>query len=204
MQSVPKESPRSPQGAGPASAVTHTALVTSILDLEWPSIAPTQPRDKGTRRSTDPSHSLQRPRAAPQPLRPGALHSCWRPGSVAMAGLPPGRSLSGTGTVTHSLQLTPTPTEQGTATGSHQSPAQPSDGSMTPPSGAELSLRAGREMPSCPHRCQSHRVPGCLCSARHSPSLCAGEPWCRAPAQDHRCCRISAHVFLTDRWIAAS
>lgn len=33
---------------------------------------------------------------------------------------------------------------------------------------------------------------------------CPGELWCRAPAQDQRCCRISAHVFFTDRWIAAS
>lgn len=34
--------------------------------------------------------------------------------------------------------------------------------------------------------------------------LCPGEPWCRAPAQDQRCCRISAHVFFTDLWMAAS
>lgn len=29
--------------------------------------------------------------------------------------------------------------------------------------------------------------------------LCPGELWCKAPAQDQRCCRISAHVFFTDR-----
>lgn len=38
----------------------------------------------------------------------------------------------------------------------------------------------------------------------HSLVLRPGELWCRAPAQDQRCCRISAHVFFTDRWIAAS
>lgn len=76
---------RSPQGAGPASAATYTATVTSILDLEGPSTAPTQLGNKGTRRSTDPNQSSQRPHAAPQPLGPGALHGCWRPGSMAMA-----------------------------------------------------------------------------------------------------------------------
>lgn len=38
----------------------------------------------------------------------------------------------------------------------------------------------------------------------HSLVLRPGELWCRAPAQDQRCCRISAHVFFTDRWMAAS
>lgn len=88
-------------------------------------------------------------------------------------GLSPHRSLSGTGTVTHSLQLTHSPTGAGN---SHGTPSVPStaqsDGSMTPPSGAELGLRVGREMPSCPHRRQSHRVPGaCAQPGTHRPCV---------------------------------
>lgn len=64
---------------------------------------------------------------APEARGSSQLLDTWQPGHgmLRQPGLPPGRSLSGTRTVTHSLQLTPSPTEQGTATGPHQSPAQP-------------------------------------------------------------------------------